>query len=650
MRANLTVKAYYVFMFTLPLLFVSDIPDKVLLPRQLWLSGFALLLVFLLWKPAGDRFKLHTGHLVLLAFLMLAGCVTLLNTTVMAEGWYMLSKWGLFTAFLLLMGVALQTGKMTARQLSRGALVFGCAALLTALVDMADKTLRGEHLLHWVYTISGGFGNKNLLSSILFLCFPFFCMGLHEGRNIKWISAAALTLSVLLLIILRTRVVLVATLVYAGMAAFFYLKHHYKKGIKLVVGSTLVGIVGLGLAFFAPSAEAQKYVSRLFDTRTLGERQLFWRQSVEMFFEHPLGVGLGNWQVYFPKYGLDQFGSFEIVNGTATLQRPHNDFLWILCETGVLGFAAYVVLFGIALCHAFRSVQSAADDSQRWFSVYVFAGLVGFVLVSFFDFPIERIEHLVLLAILLTLVMYRNTDGQPSPQQRTIPVRVVLYFAVIAGVFSLVVAGQRLVSEKHMFKVYAAQANGDTKEVLYGVRHAEGLFYTIDIKSIPLAWYQGVAEFSTQQFAESQKRFEQAYRLTPYNIHVLNNLASNYEVNGKRKEAMVFYRKALHISPYFEEARLNLAAVYFNDKQYEKAFQTIDSCSTQTRDPKYKIFLPPILKNKANRVIDSLDRARPTAQEINKKQVNDYSSVYYEAKENNTTFERQLITHLKKRQ
>jgi tetratricopeptide (TPR) repeat protein len=192
-----------------------------------------------------------------------------------------------------------------------------------------------------------------------------------------------------------------------------------------------------------------------------------------------------------------------------------------------------------------------------------------------------------------------------------------------------------------------ARENGDAGVVERFARQAEGLFYKIDSRTIPLEWYKGVAIFSKQQYPESETCFEKAYDLTPYNIHVMNNLASSYEINGKRQDAIKTYQEALKISPNFEEARLNLAAVYFNNTEYGKAFNTIDSCSTQTKDPKYKIFLPPILKGKAVMVLAAIDF--PVSNEVKDAFFNlqDFSQIYYESKRNNITFEQQIIRKLK---
>ena len=654
MKTNFTVKAYYTFMCLLPLIFYSGIIDTVLLPRQLLLSIFTLILAIPVWKSIRNSkdnvFKIDGVHLAMVVYLFIAAIVSFLNAVVFSEAMYGLSKLWIVISLSLSLRILLKNNVIATKQIINGVILFGCLAIATALLDIAHKTMQGANLLHWVYTISGGFGNKNLLSSILFICFPFFCIGMHQKGVFKTTSIVAILLALFILIILRTRAVLVATVIYFSIILLFLLKAQFKNRFWLLISTffTMAVLVIVAFAKLNASPIIEVYVNRLLDSRTIGERMLFWKNSVAMLYEHPFGVGLGNWQIYFPKYGLDQFSSFDMINGIQTLQRPHNDFLWSLCETGVFGFVAYLSIFGILIYQSLKLLTAAKDAYEKRLFTYMFSGIIGFILISFFDFPMERIEHMVILIVLFSIVIQQYGTkfgyGFTFPKSKLI----VLLFIVSGACFSFIVAFNRFAAEKQVYQLYASRATNDTAEQFFFIRQAEGFFYNIDSKTIPLEWYKGVAQFSKQQYLESEISFERAYLLTPYNIHVMNNLASCYEVNGKRKEAMKLYKKALRISPRFEEARLNLAAVYFNNKDYEKAFQTIDSCSIETRDPKYKIFLPPILKSKANLMIDSINFPISVEGKNILTNVQDYSNLYYQSKKNNITFEQQIINHLNK--
>lgn len=652
MDTNFTVKAYYVFMFMLPLVFSSEIADTGLLPRQLFLSTFTLLLAGSVWKTAqsDSRFlKIDAVNLALMVYLLLSAFVSFINTTVLSETLYVLSKLWIVVSLSILTGMLLKNNVIKEKHIIISVVIFGCVSIGTALVDITEKTLRGKHLLHWANTISGGFGNKNLLSSILFLCIPFFMVGLRKERRFKIISCSALVFALFILVVLRTRIVMIATFVFFGIIAFFYLKHFMKRQFWIIAGALVALIfVTLGGVFgkLNVPVDIKRYCYSILRTHTLEERINFWRNSLDMVLEYPFGVGLGNWQIYFPKYGLDKFDSFNIINGISTLQRPHNDFLWSLCETGILGFAVFLSIFGIVVYKSFRLIKTATDSGERWSFICWFSGLIGFLMVAFFDFPMERMEHWILLVLLYAVVIHQ--DGIKNKASFSVQVRTkfIMIFLVLGISFSFTVAYCRFAAEKQVYKMYTARTDGNPDQVLAFAQQAESFFYEIDSKTIPLEWYKGVANFSKQQYQESEVDFENAYALTPYNIHVINNLASCKEINGKRKEAIKLYAKALQISPGFVEARLNLAAVYYNNKEYNKAFTTIDYCSVETGDPKYKAFLPPILKSKADMILKAINFPAVTENPLNSLQ--DYSPIYYESKKNNITFEKQIIRHLKK--
>jgi O-antigen ligase len=82
------------------------------------------------------------------------------------------------------------------------------------------------------------------------------------------------------------------------------------------------------------------------DNYALIERLAHWQAAVAMANAHPwFGVGFGNYENVYP--------SFRLLNWEFPLGHAHNYYLNVLAETGMIGLAAYVVLwisyFGIAL-------------------------------------------------------------------------------------------------------------------------------------------------------------------------------------------------------------------------------------------------------------------------------------------------------------
>ena len=191
---------------------------------------------------------------------------------------------------------------------------------------------------------------------------------------------------------------------------------------------------------------------------------------------------------------------------------------------------------------------------------------------------------------------------------------------------------------------YVAKANGQWEETLHHANKAENYFYKVDLTSIPLAWYQGLASFNLNEKAESVTLFEKAYQIAPYQIQVLNNLAGSYSFQGDRQKAIKYYQKALEISTNFEEARLNLASVYYNEKQYDKAFDVIEKFNIYNANKRYKKYLIPILAKKINAILiqeNDLELSSYLGKKITKG--NQLYKLYQVAKENNSSFETEVL-------
>ena len=80
------------------------------------------------------------------------------------------------------------------------------------------------------------------------------------------------------------------------------------------------------------------------------ERMAHWQAAVDMFADHPwLGVGIGNYPVAYPQYAVGRWRD--------PLGHAHNYYLNIAAEAGILGFSAYLLLFGACLVVSWRTIQ-----------------------------------------------------------------------------------------------------------------------------------------------------------------------------------------------------------------------------------------------------------------------------------------------------
>ncbi|MBE2266809.1 MAG: O-antigen ligase family protein, partial [Anaerolinea sp.] len=79
----------------------------------------------------------------------------------------------------------------------------------------------------------------------------------------------------------------------------------------------------------------------------LVERAAHWQAAIAMATAHPwLGIGFGNYEDAYPAYRL--------INWEFPLGHAHNYYLNVLAETGMIGLAAYIVLWLSYLGFALR--------------------------------------------------------------------------------------------------------------------------------------------------------------------------------------------------------------------------------------------------------------------------------------------------------
>ena len=117
-------------------------------------------------------------------------------------------------------------------------------------------------------------------------------------------------------------------------------------------------------------------------------RIAMWRHTLEMVLDHPLlGVGLDNWEYAYPIY--DRGRTSGKITAESEPVRPHNDFLWILSELGLVGLALFIWL----LWCIWRLAGTAIGRGSSPVALTALAGVAGAVGLlghGLFSFPKEQ--------------------------------------------------------------------------------------------------------------------------------------------------------------------------------------------------------------------------------------------------------------------
>lgn len=560
----------FIFIACIPFIHWSAIVDTTMLSRQIWLSTFCLLTAIMLLIDNVKKITLSPLHYLLIALPILS-LLSYTYTQNTAETIYTTCKFLLTTCLFFIVTTLLQSNKITLLNISEAVSIFALIACGYQVYELFEKgnlkLLEGKNL----YEINSLFGHKNLFSSIIFLCLPFLIyIIIHTKNKFKYLYILLIISTLVLLVFIQTKAVLIALVLGFGISILLVFN-----GLKLSPTIKYSSFAILVFGVLVLSFLLKNKLTLLSNNDTIVERTLLWQNTWQMIKENPLtGVGAGNWQLFFPKYGLHHFmqTNYLISDGYTTFQRPHNDFLWIWSELGIMGLLIYTSIFTLAIYYAIKNIKAATNTENKTIQASFLMAIIGYVFIALVDFPLERSEHQFFIIISLSIIY---TEYYKNKTTLDLNIKKVFIAIIVICIFNLNVFFNRVNAETHAHNMLVAHRKANWNLMLKEAQKAQNNFYTIDNFSIPLPWYIGVAYSALSNNAEAKKAFEKAYQINPYQIHVLNNIASTNEMEGNHDLAIKYYNEALAISPFQPDALLNKSAALFNKGNNDEAFTNI---------------------------------------------------------------------------
>jgi hypothetical protein len=302
-------------------------------PRYVWVTLATVWTTYLVGVP------IHSGGLGalpgVLVFVSVSAVVFLLVPRVVNRE-YALGATSRLGAVIVLVGLpALFVGPYSVGPLEVG-LWPRHATVVPALGPLVAEPVRVRPLISY-------FRNPNLLS-------PFLLMGalaalaeVRRGRRIGWLLLAVNTAGLWLA---HTRSTILAAAVGAGLYAVH--AHGGRRALVAVVASG--GVFGTGaLAVVAGVLPGPDALASL----NLSGRRTLWRASVEAILQRPL-------------LGYGQVPASPILDGFLPpgmeANVPHNSYLRVAFQTGVVGGLAYLGLVGWTLLARLRAAQRSEPD------------------------------------------------------------------------------------------------------------------------------------------------------------------------------------------------------------------------------------------------------------------------------------------------
>jgi tetratricopeptide (TPR) repeat protein len=401
---------------------------------------------------------------------------------------------------------------------------------------------------------------------------PFLGYGILSYRDGWRIASIVITLYILVMIVLvKTRSVWIglalAMVVLAVIVSLYSTKLEFPRWFRnFVIGSLAAGAVTVAVIYSLPKPDNPYSILgriRYLGDMSVGEnrhRVSIWTTTVQLIKDHPItGVGAGNWRLHAAYYFDGRFEEVPQLNWA----RPHNDYLWVWAEKGIVGIVLFLLLFGLLIYYQLAIIRKSPHTGDKILASFLMATVVVYLTISLFSFPYERLNHQMYLALIIgaTATMYArfHTFKPFRPQVVAILIPILAF-----SVFGMAMGYRTTKQEVLLNKSISAMHHEDWRVMLSNARAAQdNPFRSLDPLSNPPEYYEGMALAKLGRHAEAVAAYEKAKAQFPNNMWIINWLGQSYYHVGRYDEAIVCLDKVLKILPDFREAYINLSATYY---------------------------------------------------------------------------------------
>jgi O-Antigen ligase len=237
---------------------------------------------------------------------------------------------------------------------------------------------------------------RNYLTYAHAMIFPLAWAGAFalRGSVLGMIAAVLLTLAI---VFSTARGVWIGAV---GGAVLLALLSRGRRGLGLVTAGVVVAAAGVAMS---PGLRAQ--AAPLF---TLGGvntgRTAIYAANLEIIHDHPLlGLGFGRYKTAASPY-------YDRHPDADRRSHAHSNVLQIAAEAGLLGLAAFCLLFAVILRRGYDAVRAAADGPQWAAAAGAWAGVATFFLAGLTQYSFGDAE-VVIPMWLAAAVLMRCADG-----------------------------------------------------------------------------------------------------------------------------------------------------------------------------------------------------------------------------------------------
>lgn len=283
----------------------------------------------------------------------------------------------------------------TSRQIKRFFWFIFTISIVESLIGLLQYIASGTKV-----PASGTYINPNHFAGLLVTVIPVFLgyilyLGANKGSvSSRWRDKMRIHFSTRLLLLFAASLTAISMLLAQSRGAifsfavsilsFYILISRNKKigSLKLLLGAFLVLVIVYSV-WIGLDPVIEKFSET---TKELPNRTSIWKDSLTLIKDFPLlGTGLGNFNLAYTLYKKEAFGPY-------VYDHAHNDYIELIVESGILGFALVMwglISFFITAINEVKEFDPKKDPLRFYLLLGCLCGLFGMMAHAVTEFSFQ---------------------------------------------------------------------------------------------------------------------------------------------------------------------------------------------------------------------------------------------------------------------
>jgi O-antigen ligase len=223
----------------------------------------------------------------------------------------------------------------------------------------------------------------------MFISLDLFSNKFSRGKErLLWLGAAVFLFISLYFLSSRASYLVILVI----LPVYIWIKFKPRK-FKVLAIFALIGLLALVSVAFLKSQRVKIYFDKSLDPAILQDgRMEIWKSALKVFEKNPLfGVGIGDYYDALDK----EFKQAGYTTGYYKNFNAHNQYLEILCISGIAGFILFLAIFGFMIAYAVK-------DRNILYGAFIAMMLIFF----FFESMLSRLAGNSFFALFSFLLVY----------------------------------------------------------------------------------------------------------------------------------------------------------------------------------------------------------------------------------------------------